>query len=67
VLPDLDIWRSARLFVTLHGPEAGIQAAFRADELLAEGDIDGQRVWLRIVKAVEELQRPKPAPGEAVN
>jgi hypothetical protein len=34
---------------------------------LAEGDIDGQRIWLRIVKAVEELQRPKPAPGEAVN
>ena len=67
VTDDLDIWRAAQLFVKRHGEDATIQAAFRADELLAEGDVDGQRVWLRIVKAVEELQRPKPAPGEEVN
>jgi len=57
VLPDLDIWRAAQLFVKRHGDEAAIQAALRADELLAEGDVDGQRAWLRIVKAVEELRR----------
>jgi triphosphoribosyl-dephospho-CoA synthetase len=64
---DLDIWRAAQLLVKRHGPEAAIQAAMRADELLAEGDIDGQRIWLRIVKAIEELQRPKPEPGETIN
>ena len=29
----------------------------RADKMLAAGDIDGKRVWVRIMKAVEELQR----------
>ena len=28
----------------------------RADELLEAGDMDGQRVWLRIIEVVEELQ-----------
>jgi hypothetical protein len=64
---DLDLWWAAQLFVMHHGEKAAIQASFRADELLAEGDIDGQRAWLRIAKAVEASQRPKPAAGEEVN
>ena len=32
----------------------------RADECLAAGDMEGEAVWLRIVKAVEELQRTRP-------
>ena len=52
---DLDIYRSANLLVKQHGDEAPIEAAMRADELLEAGDLDGQRVWLRIVKAVTEL------------
>jgi hypothetical protein len=39
----------------------------REDDLLDEGDPDGQRTRLRIPLAIEELQRDKPAPGEAVN
>lgn len=27
----------------------------RADEMLAAGDIDGQRVWIRIGKAIDKL------------
>jgi hypothetical protein len=64
MVDDLDIWRATQLFVKHHGEGAAIHAAFRANELLAEDDINRQRVWLQIVKAVEELQRPKPAPGE---
>ena len=33
------------------------EAAMRADEFLDQGNIDGQRVWLRIMQAIEELQR----------
>ena len=36
----------------------------RADELMEAGDMDGRTVWLRIVKAVEELlseERPEDA------
>lgn len=52
---DIDVWRSAKLLVDRHGPDAAIHAAMRADELLAAGDVDGQMVWKRILRAVEEL------------
>jgi hypothetical protein len=42
-------------------------AAQRADELFAEGDLDGAAVWRRILHAVEELQQTKPKVGEQVN
>jgi hypothetical protein len=40
-----------------HGVDAALRAAQRADELLAEGDVDGNAVWRRILVAVEELRR----------
>ena len=36
----------------------------RADELTADGDMEGRAVWLRIVKAIAELlseERPEEA------
>ena len=39
----------------------------RADKLLASGDMDGKRAWLRIMKAVEELQRKEPRPRVRVH
>ena len=56
---EIDIWRSAKLLVEGHGKEATVHAAMRADELLAKGDIDGQRTWMRILRAVEELLRQR--------
>ena len=35
--------------------DAVYHPAMRADELMETGDMDGRAVWLRIVKAVEEL------------
>ncbi len=55
VTSDLDIYRSAHLLIERHGDDAPIEAAMRADELMEAGDMDGRAVWLRIVKAVEEL------------
>jgi len=37
------------------GSEARLQASLRADEFLEQGDLDGQRLWLRIIKAIDEL------------
>lgn len=54
---NIDIWRAAKLLVDRHGDEAPIHAAMRADDLLAEGDVDGQRIWKRILSAIEELLR----------
>lgn len=54
---DIDIWRAAKMLVDRHGDEAPVHAAMRADELLADGDIDGQHIWTRIQRAIEELLR----------
>lgn len=64
---EIDIWRAAHLLVKRYGVDAETVTAQRADELLAQGDTDGQRIWKRILAAVHELQRTKPAAGERRN
>ncbi|MCH7692523.1 MAG: hypothetical protein IID50_03665 [Proteobacteria bacterium] len=61
---DLDVYRSANELIKQHGEVADIEAAMRADERLAAGDMEGEAVWLRIVKAIEELQSQE-RPGDA--
>ncbi len=39
----------------------------RADAMLDMGDLDGQRVWLRIVKAVNKLLDARSGDGVAVH
>ena len=61
---DLDIYRAANELIERHGDEAPIHAAMRADEMLARGFLDGQAVWKRILKAIDELlteERPEGA------
>jgi hypothetical protein len=62
---EIDIWRSANLMMQQHGDLADIEAATRADEMLAKGDIDGQRMWMRILRAIDVLRTIEP--GEKVN
>jgi hypothetical protein len=56
LVSDLDIYRAANLLILQHGEDAEIFAARRADEMLDRGEHDGQLVWLRIKRAVAELQ-----------
>jgi hypothetical protein len=63
----LDIWRATNVLVKRHGAAAAIVAAQRADELLAAGDFEGSEVWKRILVAVDELTRAKPAESERVS
>jgi hypothetical protein len=56
MIPDRDIWRAANLLIREHKAEAELVAARRADEMLERGDHDGQLVWLRIKRAIGELQ-----------
>lgn len=57
----LDILRSAKVLIDQHEDLADLIAAGRVDELLDKGDLDGHAVWLRILAAIEELQRKPPA------
>ncbi len=61
---DLDIYRSANELIKQHGDAADIEAAMRADERLAAGDMEGEAVWIRIAKAIEELLSEE-RPGDA--
>ena len=56
MIPDIDIWRAATLLVRQHADDAEIVAAQRADEMLDRGERAGQLVWLRIRRAIAELQ-----------
>ena len=65
MVDDTEVYRSAKLLVEQHGADALLEAALRADELLDAGDLDGQAVWMRIMKAVLELL--KPGEGQTVH
>ena len=59
----IDIWRAADLLLQKHNAEAEIVAAQRADLMLGRGDRDGQMVWMRIRRAIIELQAPQTGPA----
>ncbi len=67
MVDDSDIYRSANELIKQFGDAADIEAAMRADDLAADGDMDGRAVWLRIVKAVEELLAKERPEGEKVH
>ena len=60
MIPDIEIWRCAALMLKRYGDIADIEAASRADEYQSKGELDGQRVWLRILKAIDALQKVEP-------
>jgi hypothetical protein len=59
LIPDLDIYRAAKLLIDQHDQEAPIRAAERADDLLEAGDIEGAAIWRAILGAIEELKFSK--------
>lgn len=63
MIPDIDIWRAATLLIKQHGQDAEIVAARRVDELAEREDAEGRAVWLRIRRAIGELQSAPTGPG----
>jgi hypothetical protein len=66
-MDEIDIWRVADLLMTEYGAEAVSLATKRADAMMMQGDPDGYTTWLKVVKAIETLQRKRPGKGETVN
>lgn len=60
---DLDVYRVAKQYIDLHGDLAKIQAARMADQMLEKGDTEGQRVWMRIRRAIADLTEGGPGPA----
>ena len=47
MIPNLDIYRSANVFVGRHGEDAPIEAAMRADAMLEKGELERRGDTLR--------------------
>lgn len=52
-----EVYRSASVMVEHYGAQAEVEAAALARSMCERGDLDGERVWLEIVRAIVELQR----------
>ena len=62
MISDLDVYRAANLLLKQHGERAELEACRLADMMLDRGDRDGQLAWLRIKRAIAELQAPCSGP-----
>jgi len=60
MIEDREIWACANLLVQQHGENAWFVAARRADELLAQGEMEGHRTFRRILARIKELEAVKP-------
>ena len=54
---DLDITRSAHLWIQQHGEQATAKAREMVEEMRRRGNVEGADVWLRIIAAIGELGR----------
>lgn len=64
---DLDIWRTAKILIDAHGENASLEAAQRADWAIQDGNPEAESVWMRVLKAVEALQRHENVPGQSLH
>ena len=54
------ICRTAPLYIGQHSDDTTLHAAMRADEMLDKGALDGRAVWLRVIRAIKEMQDNEP-------
>jgi hypothetical protein len=64
---EFTIWRAAQLVVAEFGKDAQSAAAMCADMRRRKRDYPGERVWLRVMMAVRELQRADRRQEEHLN
>jgi hypothetical protein len=55
---DLDIQRTAHLWIQQHGDNATTKAREMVEKMRRRGDADGADVWLRIIVAIGTLDTP---------
>ncbi len=66
-MDEIYIWRAAKILMKRYGKTASLAAAVRAESHRARGDKIGFLKWNRIVSAIDELERDRPAEDESIN
>jgi len=66
-LAEVNVWKAAVQVVALFDLDASIEAALRSDAALDEGDLENDRLWLRVMHAIDELRRRKRVEGEVIH
>ena len=56
-ITDYQINRTARIYSDRHGEHAVVKARERAADLQRRGDLIGADMWLRVIVALEHLQK----------
>ncbi|HTI85001.1 MAG TPA: hypothetical protein VL966_00190 [Alphaproteobacteria bacterium] len=64
---EITVWRAAQLVIAEYGHEAQSAAAMCAEMRRRKRDLAGERVWLRVMMAVRELQRSDRRQEEHLN
>ena len=60
MIDDREIWACANLLLQQHGENAWFVVSRRADELLAQGEVEGHRTFWRILARIKELEASNP-------
>ncbi|MGV3555900.1 MAG: DUF6961 family protein [Croceibacterium sp.] len=55
MITEWELWACANHYIREHGEDAPVIAAMRADEFLAEGDLEGSRTFQSIARRINEL------------
>ena len=67
MITELEVYRSASLLIGNHGGDAPGHAARFADRQLEAGDMEAYRIWRQVLRAIDEVLRPEPWPGESIH
>jgi hypothetical protein len=59
--PERNVWACANTLLQQYGEDAWFHASVRADDLLANGDLDGHKMFKAILARIQELQSLEPA------
>lgn len=67
-LGDIEIFRKAKVLVDTRGPKGAKNKALEnMAAMLDRKDVPGIAVWRQVIRAIDELERTVPAPGERIN
>ena len=63
-MEDIHIFRAAKLLIKEQGDDVSAYVDMEFNNTIERRDIKGAAVWLRIAKAINEMLRETPRPGE---